>query len=247
VSWWVRRGTFRLGLRVVRNTLTNYRHPDFVFSLKVPEDFTASSWPKHARYGTRAGEGNEHFLDARTFERFLTKRLDPYKERVGPLILEIGTFNKTTFPTPADFMATLDPFPKALPQGYRYAVEIRNREYLSPAYFDLLALHNVAHVFNAWTRMPTLDDQVQLPGVFTSDFTVVRALLAKGRTYERAVEAFEPYRLMQEPNDGARAGLREIAQRSIARKTPAFLYVNNRLEGFAPGTIEAAAYNIVMV
>jgi uncharacterized protein YecE (DUF72 family) len=218
---------------------------DFIFSLKVPEDITVASWPKHARYGTRAGEKNEHFLDARTFERFFTKRLDPYKKQVGPLIFEFGTFNKSTFPTPADFMAKLDPFLKDLPEGYRYAVEIRNPEYLSPAYFELLASHNVAHVFNAWTRMPTLDDQVQLPGAFTADFTVVRALLAKGRTYERAVEAFEPYKLTQEPNDGARTALREIAGRSMARKIPAFLYVNNRLEGFAPGTIEAAANNII--
>jgi uncharacterized protein YecE (DUF72 family) len=220
---------------------------DFILGLKVPEDITVASWPKHARYGTRAGQENEHFLDARTFERFFTKRLDPYKKQVGPLILEFGTFNKTTFPTPADFMATLDPFLQALPEGYRYAVEIRNPEYLSPAYFELLASHNVAHVFNAWTRMPTLEDQVQLPGAFTADFTVVRALLAKGRTYERAVEAFEPYRLTQEQNDGARGAMREIAERSMVRKAPAFLYVNNRLEGFAPGKIEAAAYNIVVV
>ena len=46
------------------------------------------------------------------------------------------------------------------------------------------------------------------------------------------------------PNEGARDALREIAARSRARKKPAFLYVNNRLEGFAPGTIETVAYQI---
>ena len=85
-------------------------------------------------------------------------------------------------------------------------VEIRNPEYLSPAYFDLLSAHNVAHVFNAWTRMPSLADQVQLPGAFTADFTVVRALLAKGRNYEQAVKTFEPYRVIQEPNESAGTG-----------------------------------------
>ena len=100
---------------------------------------------------------------------------------VGPLIFEFGTFNKATFPTPADFLARLDPFLEALPEGFRYAIEIRNHEYLSPAYFDLLGSHNVAHVFNAWTRMPALDEQAQLPGAFTADFTVVRALLTQGR------------------------------------------------------------------
>ena len=73
--------------------------------------------------------------------------------------------------------------------------------------------HNVAHVFNAWTRMPALDEQAQLPDAYTADFTVVRALLRKGRTYEQAVKAFEPYDRVQEPNDGAREGMREIAER----------------------------------
>ena len=93
------------------------------------------------------------------------------------MIFEFGTFNKKTFPTPADFLAALDPFLGALPKGFQYAVEIRNDNYLTPRYFDVLASHNVAHVLNAWTRMPTLDDQARLPGVFTADFTVARALL----------------------------------------------------------------------
>jgi len=86
----------------------------------VPEDITVSTWPKHARYGRRAGLANKHFLDPQTFERFFTARLEPYGKRVGPLIFEFGTFNKSTFPTRTDFMARLDPFLKALPQGFRY-------------------------------------------------------------------------------------------------------------------------------
>jgi uncharacterized protein YecE (DUF72 family) len=214
--------------------------PDrFVFSFKVPEDITVSTWPAHARYGRRSGLQNEHFLDAETFAQFFTSRLERFGSRVGPLIFEFGTFNKATFPTSAAFMARLDPFLKSLPRGFRYAIEIRNQEYLSPAYFDMLSSHNTAHVFNAWTRMPALDQQAQLPGAFTADFTVVRALLARGRGYEQAVKTFEPYRLVQEPNEGAREGIRKIAQETRSLKKDAFIYINNRLEGNAPSTIEA--------
>ena len=170
----------------------------FVFGFKVPEDITVSTWPKHARYGRRAGLANEHFLDPETFQRFFTAQLEPYGKRVGPLIFEFGTFNKSTFPTRADFMARLDPFLKALPQGFRYAVEIRNQDYLRPDYLAVLASHNVAHVFNAWTRMPSLDEQSRLSEAFTADFTVVRALLRCGRAYDKAVESFEPYREIKE-------------------------------------------------
>jgi uncharacterized protein YecE (DUF72 family) len=218
---------------------------DFLFGFKVPEDITASTWPKHARYGQRAGLENEHFLDAKVFERFFTKRLEAHRNQVGPLIFEFGTFNKSTFATPADFMAKLDPFLGALPAGFRYGVELRNPEYLSPQYFELLGGHNVAHVFNAWTRMPSLADQALLPGAFTADFAVVRALLRKGRGYGDAVQNFEPYREIQEPNESARDGMKEIVKESLARKTPAFVFVNNRLEGNAPGTILAVVAALV--
>jgi uncharacterized protein YecE (DUF72 family) len=160
-------------------------------------------------------------------------------KQVGLLIFEFGTFNKKTFPTPADFLTVLDPFLAALPEGFRYAVGIRNENYLPPQYFDVLSSHNVAHVLNAWTRMPALDDQAQLPGGITADFTVVRALLRKGRQYDKAVEAFEPYDRIQEPNEGAREGMRMLTEKALQSKKSAFVFVNNRLEGNAPGTIEA--------
>ncbi|MDR3636557.1 MAG: DUF72 domain-containing protein [Isosphaeraceae bacterium] len=216
--------------------------PDaFTFGLKVPEDITVLRWPGHARYGKRAGRPNEHFLDADVFRRLFLDALAPYRTRVGPLIFEFGTFAKQDFAEAATFFDHLGAFLGALPAGWRYAVEIRNAEYLLPAYFDVLGSRNVAHVFNAWTRMPALGDQVRLADAFTADFTVVRALLAKGRSYEQAVKAFQPYRAIREPNEDARAGMGQVARRAAKKKEPAFLYVNNRLEGFSPGTIEAVA------
>ena len=211
----------------------------FLFGFKVPEDITVETWPKHARYGKRAGLANAHFLDVQALAQFFTSRLKPYGKKVGPLIFEFGTFNKKTFPTPADFLAKLDAFLNSLPEGFRYAVEIRNQEYLTPRYLDVLASHNVAHALNAWTRMPALDEQAQLPGVLTADFTVVRALLRKWRPYDQAVATFEPYDRVREINEGAREGLRLIAQRAMHERKDAFLFVNNRLEGNAPSTIEA--------
>ena len=207
----------------------------------MPEDITVETWPKHARYGKRAGLPNEHFLNAQALEQFFTSRLKPYGKQVGPLIFEFGTFNKKTFPSPADFLAKLDPFLKSLPQRRLLrCAEIRNEDYLTPEYLGVLASHNVAHALNAWTRMPTLDHQAQLPGVLSADFTVVRALLRKWRPYDKAVETFEPYE--QNPGSQRRCQgnqLRKIAQQAMQQRKDAFLFVNNRLEGNAPSTIEA--------
>ncbi len=215
--------------------------PTLKFGLKVPEEVTVPRWPGHARYGTRAGTANQGFLDNRLFHEQFTWPLEPYRDRVAALIIEFGTFSKSTFPSLADFLARLDPFLGSVSRHFRYSVEIRNPEYLGPDYFALLQSHNTAHVFNAWTRMPEMLDQIAMPGAFTADFTVVRALLKKGRAYEQAVQAFEPYKQIQEPNSGAREAIRRIAERAWKTRQPAYVFVNNRLEGNAPGTIEAVA------
>jgi uncharacterized protein YecE (DUF72 family) len=213
----------------------------FRFGLKVPEDITVATWSGHARYGKRAGLENEHFLDAGIFERFFAEPLAPYRERLGPLIFEFGTFNRKTFKNVGEFLVKLGPFLAALPRGFRYAIEIRNADYLCPDYLGLLSDHNVAHTFNAWTRMPSLDDQARLSDAYTADFTVVRALLTRGRTYEQAVKSFEPYDRIQDPNEGARDGMVEIVRQTRKRNGTAYVFVNNRLEGNAPTTIEAVA------
>lgn len=84
------------------------------------------------------------------------------------------------------FLERLSQFLHSGPRGIRLTVEIRNPELLVPAYFACLREHGVAHVYNAWTRMPDLPEQIALPGSITADFIVCRALLRRGRTYERA-------------------------------------------------------------
>ena len=89
--------------------------------------------------------------------------------------------------------------------------------------------------------MPELLEQLEMPGAFTADFCVARALLKHGTPYARAVERFSPYQSVQAPNPAVRRALRMIAERSWRAAQPAFVFVNNRLEGYAPGTIEAVA------
>jgi len=105
----------------------------------------------------------------------------------------------------------------------------------------VLREQNVAHVFNAWTRMPSIGEQVLVPGAFTAPFVVVRALLRPGRAYAEAVEAFAPYDRIREPNPQLRADLVELIRRALALRIPAYVLVNNRAEGNAPLTIAAVA------
>jgi len=209
----------------------------FRFAFKVPEQITCKVFPSHARYGPQAGRENEAFLDANVFQEMFVRPLLPHRRKTALLIFEFGTFGRRSFNSLSEFVDRLDPFLKQLPPEFRYAVEIRNPGFLEPDYFSCLRAHKVAHVYNAWSKMPELRHQIAIPDSTTADFQVCRALLRQGRVYEEAVDAFGPYREVQDPNPEARESMRVLIGRARENKQFLFLFVNNRLEGNAPSTI----------
>lgn len=209
----------------------------FRFAFKVPEQITCKVFPSHARYGPQAGQENPAFLDAHVLYEMFLRPLLPYREKIAVLIFEFGTFSKRSFEELPQFLEQLDPFLASLPPEFRYAVEIRNPDYLEPDYFACLRKHGVAHVYNAWSRMPELKYQMAIPDSVTADFLVSRALLRRGRVYEEAVEVFSPYTEVLDPNPEARDSMRVLIGRARENKQFLFLFVNNRLEGNAPTTI----------
>lgn len=209
--------------------------PALKFALKVPEEVTCEVFPKHPRYGPRAGLRNVSYLNAENLQAMFLEPLQPYAPRIATLIFEFGA--RSTPPIP--FIDSLDQFLDRLPENFRYAVEIRNREFLAPRYFDSLAHHRAAHVFNSWTRMPPIWEQIAIPNAFTADFTVARALLRPGRAYEEAVKIFSPYDQIRDENPEARESLRALIRRMREERRAAYIFVNNRLEGNAPETIRA--------
>ena len=209
----------------------------FRFAFKVPEQVTCKVFPAHARYGPQAGRENAAFLDAHVLREMFLRPLMPYREQTAVLIFEFGAFSRKSFEELSAFLERLNPFLAALPKEFRYAVEIRNPEFLERDYFACLRSHGVAHVYNAWSRMPELRHQMAIPDSVTADFQVCRALLRRGRMYEEAVKSFEPYTEVQDPNPEARESMRILIGRARENKEFLFLFVNNRLEGNAPTTI----------
>ncbi len=209
----------------------------FRFAFKVPEQITCKVFPAHARYGAQAGKPNEAFLNDRLLEEMFLRPLLPHRAKTALLIFEFGAFGRQSFGGLSEFLDKLDPFLTSLPPEFRYAIEIRNPEFLARDYFTCLRTHRVAHVYNAWSRMPELRHQLAIPDSATADFQVCRALLRRGRRYEDAVAMFSPYTEIKDPNPEARESMRALMGRARANKQFLFLFVNNRLEGNAPLTI----------
>jgi uncharacterized protein YecE (DUF72 family) len=209
----------------------------FRFAFKVPEQITCKVFPTHLRYGPQAGRENESFLDADMLQEMFLRPLLPFRDKTALLIFEFGAFGRRAFEELGAFLERLGPFLAALPPEFRYAVEVRNPELLEHDYFACLREHRVAHVYNAWSKMPELQQQMAIPESVTADFLVCRALLRRGRVYEDAVASFAPYTEVKDPNPEARESMRALIAQSKEERRGLFLFVNNRLEGNAPMTI----------
>jgi len=214
-----------------------YLPPGFPCVSKVWNQLTVHTFTK-AQDKARAGQLNSDFLNP---DLFLEAVYEPYQRHfaghAGPFVFEFQAVVRGTGMTAERFAARLDEFFSALPREGQYAVEIRNEEFLTPMYFAVLREHGVAHVFNSWTRMPPIGDQLDLPGAVSGPFIVARALLQPGRTYDEAVDAFAPYDRIQDASPPLRQDLLRLIETAVHTRIPAYLLVNNRAEGSAPMTV----------
>lgn len=210
----------------------------FKLSLKVTDRITIKRYPNIPRYGANAGTQNPDFLNVELFEDAFLKPIEALKAKRGVIIFEFSTFHPNSGVTLETFGEMVNTFLGRLPKEYEYAVELRNSEFLTIEYFTMLASHGVAHVLNNWTRMPPILNQIQLAGVLTAPFSVARALLKPGRTYEQAVEMFHPYDRIKEENPELRLGIIEAVRKCLDEGRSLYVYVNNRAEGNSPKTIE---------
>lgn len=225
-------------------TLESYARalpPGFRCVSKVWDRITVHTLPK-ARYKTQGGEANPDFLNAELFKaEVLAPFQEHFAEHLGPFVFEFQTIARGAKLTGQAFADLLDRFFSQLPREVPYAVELRNQEFLVPPYFAVLREHNVAHVFNSWTRMPPIGEQLDIPGSLSAPFTVARVLLRPGRTYSEAVDAFAPYDRIHDRNPELRADVARLIRMAAELRIPAYVLVNNRAEGSAPHTIAAIA------
>jgi hypothetical protein len=155
---------------------------DFLFGLKVTDTITIKKFPKPARFGDLAGKPNQNFLNAELFAKAFLHPCESIRSNVRLLMFEFSRFWPADYEHGRDFIADLDKFLGQLPKGWPYGVEMRNRNWLRPDYFECLSRHHVAHVFNSWEAMPPVGEQMAMPGSRTNpDLVAARFLLKPGR------------------------------------------------------------------
>lgn len=213
----------------------------FLFGLKATERVTVFQYPKLKRYGKDAGKINESFLDANLFAENFLAPLEPFKDRIGPIMFEFSQFYPGMIASGGEFIERLEKFLESLRrhEGFQFSVEMRNQNWLKAPYFEMLERQQTGHVFNSWTRMPAIEEQLVAAENFKPPVYVARLLLEPGTKYEEAVEAYSPYRDIQNELPSVRAATAKLVVRAIQFGVPAYVFVNNRCEGCAPKTIDA--------
>ncbi|MBX3201253.1 MAG: DUF72 domain-containing protein [Labilithrix sp.] len=215
--------------------------PRFRVLSKVWDEITTAVFPRHPRYGARAGTKNPHFLDV---ERFESEVLAPYRRAfagdAGPFVFELTPMPTGTFDERA-LASRVDDFVSRLPAGHRYAFELRNAELFGARWTEMLKANRAAHVFTYWTAMPTLREQLRRSAV-TAPFTVVRLMMPPYTRYASRKVELAPFDRVREPQpemrDDVVAILRAAAE---AGCDEGFVLVNNKAEGSAPLTVRALA------
>jgi uncharacterized protein YecE (DUF72 family) len=197
-------------------------------------------------FDTRTQAPVPGFLDTALCEETVIAPLARFfPEHTGPIVFQFAPIPRRYIPRPEAFAAQLDRFFGDLSTAFPYAVELRNRELLVPAYFDALARHDVAHVLNLWEHMPTVGEQLTMPGVFTAKHVVARLSLVPDNRYEEQKKRFMPFNRIAMVADEARDSVVALARAVRRQHKTLFVTVNNKVEGCSPLTVRALIERIV--
>jgi len=167
--------------------------------------------------------------------------------RLGVILFQFPPLGLRHTHDPAQFADALSLFLGRLPKGPHYAVEVRNRELLTPRYSDALALNAATHCFNVHPKMPDVLEQARILGehAWCGGRVAVRWMLHPTHAYETARARYFPFDRLVDPDLRSRLSLVELMSRMSARDHELIVIANNKAEGSAPLSLKALAEEFV--
>ena len=184
----------------------------------------------------------ESFLDAGLFEHQFAGPLEPYQDRVATLIFEFGTIPQERLRHGGRVRRPA----RRLPRGLAGRVSLRRRDPQSRIPRPGLLRHAGTPRRRACVQCLDADAGPRCPGRRCPGPSppISRSSVpcsAPGGPTSRPSAASRRIATSASPTRSTRDALVEIAGRARQYGQPAYVFVNNRLEGNAPSTIEAVA------
>jgi uncharacterized protein YecE (DUF72 family) len=192
--------------------------PGFLFAAKVPRVIT------HDKILESCGTETGAFL----------RVMDRLGDKLGPLLFQFRYFRKSEFPDPKPFIDKLERFLPALPGGYRFAVEVRNRSFLTPRFLDLLRARGIALALIDHPWFDRIDRLARRPEVLTGEFVYVR-WLGDRKAIESRTDSWD--RLIVDRRAETETWVGAI-RAMLAGGRSVYGYFNNHFSGYAIGSIQ---------
>ena len=156
------------------------------------------------------------------------------EDRLGPLLLQFPYFNRQAFAAPEDFYARLAPFLEELPGGFKYALEVRNKYWVTPRLLDMLRKKHIALALIDHPWMTPISQLIKKMDVVTAEFAYVR-WLGDRKGIEEKTQHWD--RIIIDREEEMRTWI-PIIRQLLTRRIQVMGYFNNHYAGFGPGSIE---------
>ena len=208
--------------------------PDgFVFTVKAPNSLTLTHYYSRQmpRYAEFAGRPNPAFLDSALLDRFL-ESLAPLGDKLGPVMFQFEYLNKKKMPSVEAFMERFGEFIDRAPKGHQYAVEVRNKSFYSPAYFDFLKKRGLGFVYVEVLYMPPAGEVFDAFEPETAPFQVIR--LHGGDRAEIEGRTKKVWDKIVVPRAEGLAAAARIVRSNAKKGIVTYLNMSNHYEGSAP-------------
>ena len=200
-------------------TVSNWaaRTPEgFIFSVKIPQAIT------HDKTLVDCDADLKQFLDT----------MDLLGPKLGPIVFQFPLFNRSVFRDRHDFLDRLVPFLRKLPGAYKFAIEIRNRDWLDAEFADLLRNRKMALVLQGRSWMPNPAELKFDP--ITTDWTYIR-WLGDRKGIEEQTTTWDKTVVDRTTELSSWV---DYCYQLTKRGVTIYAYANNRFAGHAPATIE---------
>lgn len=191
--------------------------PGFTFACKIPQVIT------HEKCMVGCEEDISGFLTV----------MDGLQEKLGPLLFQFPYYSRSKFSRVDQFLDRLTPFAASLPSEYRFAIEIRNKDWVTPPLTHTLRQHNISLALIDHPYMPRPSTLMSNGDMLTSDFAYLR-LLGDRYEIEKQTKSWHETVVDRSQEISEWAG---VIERLREMKVPIYTFVNNHFAGHSPATI----------
>jgi uncharacterized protein YecE (DUF72 family) len=132
----------------------------FIFASKIPQSIT------HEKRMVDIDEELHVFLSV----------METLGEKLGPILFQFKYFKKTEIASVQQFMQVVEPTFSKLPSNFQFAVEIRNKTWITVEFLDFLRKYRIAFALIDHPWIPRIDYLIQHYDVITSNFSYIRWL-----------------------------------------------------------------------